>query len=85
MKKKNDGDESAQSVKELKDGLRLEIEKYLVDHGCTTRIAMTMIPMALNDIFASIAKIEEVSFDEVVGTFVKAFGAWDYLKTMKEG
>ena len=85
MKKKNEEDASVLRTKSLKEGLRHEIEKYFVDHECTTRDVMNLIPMALYDIIASIAKTEEISHEEVFGRFVKFFGVWDYLKTTKEG
>lgn len=85
MKKSNEEDARVPRVQVLREGLRHEIEKYLVDHECSTTEVMSIIPMALHDIFGSIAKIEGVSHDEVIGTFVKAFGAWNYIKVTEEG
>ena len=85
MKKSNEEDARVPRVHVLREGLRHEIEKYLVDHECSTTEVMCFMPMVLHDIFGNIAKIEGVSHDEVFGTFVKAFGAWNYLKTSKEG
>lgn len=85
MKKKNDGVEGALKIKQLKESFRHVIEKYLVEHECTTTEAITLISMALYDIFKSIAATEDKTHDEVLGAFVKSFGVWDYLKTMKEG
>ena len=85
MKKKNVEDASALRIKTLRTELRLVIEKYFVDHKLSTREVMTLLPMALYDIFERIAKSEEISSDEVFGTFVKLVGAWDYLKRNEEG
>lgn len=85
MKKKNEEGVSAQRMKQLIDPFRREIEKYLIEHECTNVESITLISMALYDIFESIAKIEEKSPEEVLGYFVKMFGVWDYLKTKKEG
>lgn len=85
MKKKNVEDASALRIKFLRTELFHLIEKFLVEHECTMREVMTLIPMTLYEVFESIAKTEEISSDEVFGTFVKMFGTWDYLKKMKEG
>lgn len=85
MKKKNEEDASALRVKMLKEGLRHEIENYFAEHECSTKEVMFMIPMALYDVFESIAHTEDLSPDQVFGAFVKAFGIWDYLKNTKEG
>ena len=85
MSKEYVDDASALRIKELRKGLRHEIEKYFVEQKCSTKEVMSIIPMALHDIFGSIAKIEDVSHDEVFGTFVKAFGAWNYIKATQEG
>lgn len=80
MKKKNEGGEGALRIKELKEPFRLVIEKYLIEHECTTTEAISLISIALYDIFDSIAVTEDTTRDQVLGSFVKSFGVWDYLK-----
>ena len=85
MKKSNVEDAGALRIQKFRNELFHLIETYLVEHECTIWDAMTLIPMTLYEVFESIAKSEEISSDEVFGTFVKAFGTWDYLKKTKEG
>lgn len=84
MSKEKVEDAAALKLKLRKAALRGVIEQFFVDNGLSTRDVMTLLPMALYEIFESIAKSEETSSDEVFGTFVKLFGTWDYLKKMKE-
>ena len=85
MSKIKEEDSRTLRIKMLKEELRFEIEKYLVEHKCSTSETLFVIPMALYDIFMSIAQTEGTSPDHVFGIFVKSFGAWDYLKVTQEG
>ena len=85
MKKEKVEDAAGLKLQLRKAALRGVIEKFIVDQGLTNREALATLVPVLFDIFKSIAKTEDVSEEHVFGTFVKMFGAWDYLKTMKEG
>lgn len=69
----------------LHEDLIRVIDKYFIEHECSNSSAVSLLSIATYDILENVARSEGLTHNQVLGTFIKTLGVWDYLTKQEEG